>query len=265
MVEGVQGRGRSKTRWVSGMVFVEGVALLAAGVLAGVANSLAGGGTFFSFPVFMALGLPPVIANASNALAVLPAHPLAAWRERDLLRQQGLPWRWLGLALLGGVLGAALLQQVGNAGFARLIAPLLGLATLLFALGPWLVRHVQRVPGLAGLSVLAVSVYGGFFSAGLGVMMMAALQLAGLQDLRHNNAVKNLLAALVSAVAVWLWAWQGLIALDWVWPALLGSWLGGVLGGRWAQRIPLHWLRRGVIGMGAVLTGYYAVRQWMLA
>lgn len=242
------------------MTFTEAGLLFGAGLLAGVVNALAGGGTFLSFPVFMALGAAPVVANASNALAVLPAHPLAAWRERALLRQYGLPWRWLGLALSGGLMGAVLLQQVGNAGFAAIVAPLLGLATLVFALGPWLAKRLPPQRGMAGLAIFAVSVYGGFFSAGLGVMMMAALQLAGLEDLRLNNAVKNLLAALVSGVAVLWWMTQGLMDHALVLPALLGSMLGGLAGGRWAQVIPVKWLRAGVIGMGLLMTGWFALQ-----
>ncbi len=242
------------------MMWVDGVLLGGAGLVAGVANALAGGGTFFSFPVFVALGLPPVVANASNAVAVLPAHPLAAWRERALLAAHPLPWRWLGLACLGGVLGAGLLLQVGNAGFAGLIAPLLGLATLMFALGPWLAGRVQRVPGLAGLAVFAVSVYGGFFSAGLGVMMMAALHMAGVQATHLNNAQKNLLAGMVSVVAVVCWVVQGLVAWPWVWPALAGSVAGGWLGGTLAQRLPAHWLRALVLLTGSGLTVFFALK-----
>ena len=194
--------------------------LFCAGVLAGGANAIAGGGTFFSFPVFLATGLPPVVANASNAVAVWPGHALATFGYRRELRElKGSLVAASIVAAVGGVLGAYLLARIGNASFVNLVPWLLFAATVLFSLGPTINRWCQAVDasslakrGLVGIFVF--SVYGGFFGAGLGIMLMAGLMLLGIQDPQRNNALKNLLATVVTSVSVIVLAITGLIS----WP-----------------------------------------------
>jgi uncharacterized membrane protein YfcA len=236
--------------------------LIGAGFSAGVVNALAGGGTFFSFPVFMALGLPPVVANSTNAAAVWPAHPLAAWSERAQLR--GVPHLPLliGLTVLGALVGAGLLSTVGNHVFKQLVPYLLMVATALFAFGSHIRRYISadsgfRVSVLGGALMLLIAAYGGFFSAGMGVMLMAGLLLLGLHQMHTNNAVKNLLGALVNTLAVALWTWQGLIDWSMVPVAFVGAVAGGLLGARLSRWLPVHWLRRVVIGVGFGLSVFY--------
>lgn len=249
------------------MTLFELAMLAVAGVVAGGVNAIAGGGTFFSFPALLAVGLPPVVANASNAVAVWPGHVAAVPAYRDRLRavRHGLVTR-VAVALVGGALGAWLLLASGDRLFAGLIPWLIGLATLLFAFGNRLGRLIPpRAPG-AGLSLPALAVeflfavYGGYFGAGLGVLLMAALALLGHDDVQEANALKNLMSAAIKTVAVLVFAFAGVIA----WPATLvmvaGSFAGGYFGARLAQRIPALWLKRVVVVFGAALTVHYFLK-----
>lgn len=242
--------------------------LFLAGLLAGGANAIAGGGTFFSFPMFMAAGLPPVVANASNAVAVWPGHALATIGYRREL--QGLKGGLLvasAVAAIGGAIGAGLLARIGNASFFELVPWLLLAATLLFAFGPALNRWIRTAEvtslGIGGQAAIFVfSVYGGFFGAGLGIMLMAGLMVLGVQDPHRNNAVKNMLATVVTSIGVVVLALTGLVA----WPhtvcALAGAVAGGVGGAKVARHVPVPWLRAAVISVGLLLSAHYFLKLY---
>ena len=180
---------------------------------AGAVNSVAGGGTFFSFPALLAVGVPPVVANASNSVSLWPGSLSGAWaykRELAPLARYLLPMAIASLA--GGIAGGLLLLQTQDGQFARLIPWLLGFATLLFALSPQLsallARWRQRRSAQAGgspagwFTQLLVSIYGGFFGAGMGILMMASLAMSGHDDVHEINAIKNLLSAVIYSVTV---------------------------------------------------------------
>ena len=256
---------------VPDLTLMTALSLGAIGVVAGLCNAIAGGGTLFSFPVFMAAGLPPVVANASNAVAVWPGHALATVGYRKELRQVSGGLTAAGLAaIIGGATGAYLLSLVGNGAFVTLIPYLLLAATTLFAIGPaanrWL-SHKLRVaatPASFGpfglLGILLFSIYGGFFGAGLGVMLMAGLLLVGVHEPQQNNAVKNLLATVVTSVAVGVFAFSGLVA----WPqtacAFVGAIIGGLLGSRLARLMSPKLLRFCVTSFGFGLSAYYFLK-----
>lgn len=245
-----------------------GLMLLAAGVAGGVANALAGGGSLLTFPALLAAGLPPIVANATNALAASPAHPLAAWADRARLPPFDAAMRRLLLIqLAGGAIGAGLLLLTPGAVFAALVPLLIGLATLLFAFA----APLQRALGLAsgGFDARAaarlgwpLALYGGYFGAGLGIMLMAVLRLAGEADAGRANALKNLLASLAVLAGLVLLLGAGLVA----WPealiVLAGSVLGGWLGGRFARVLPASAIRAGVILAGTAMTLVTATRFW---
>ena len=245
--------------------------LFVAGVIAGSVNAIAGGGTFFTFPALLAAGLPPVVANASNAVAVWPGHAVAALGYRkELATTKSRLFGSSVIALLGGSVGALLLLRTGDATFTVLIPALLLLATLVFAFK----RRLQTVlallrPAYAHRRMalwsweFAIAVYGGYFGAGLGVLMMAGLALTGLRDVHQLNALKNLLSTLISSIAVALFVLAGAIS----WPhaaiALVGSVVGGWLGVRLAKRISVRWLERAVVTIGGLLSLYYALTIWL--
>ncbi len=246
--------------------------LFLAGVLAGISNAVAGGGTFFTFPVFLSAGIPPVVANASNAVAVWPGHALAAFGYRRELRHFSHTVKGsIAIAMVGGMAGALLLAYMGNRAFSMLIPFLILFATLLFALGKginrWVDRHTAvdsiEHPGLVTRSVeFFIALYGGFFGAGLGIMLMGGLFMLGVHDIQANNALKNLLGAIVTAVSVLVLSLSGLVS----WPhtifAFAGAVLGGVLGVPVARLIPDIWLKRLVITVGMVLSVYYFIEYY---
>jgi uncharacterized membrane protein YfcA len=157
-----------------------------AGLAAGALNAVAGGGTFLSFPALVWLGVPPVMANATATLTALPGYVSSAWAFRHDMRAEGsLGLRTtFGVAVLGGLLGSVLLMITPDDVFVGVVPWLLLFATLLFALGPWLVPLLAGGGGIGpafSIVVLtAVSIYGGYFNGGLGIMLLAAFSLMGL-------------------------------------------------------------------------------------
>ena len=235
-----------------------------AALLAGVLNAVAGGGSFLTFPALVWAGVPPIAANATSAIAVSPGYLGSTLGFRPELRE--LPASRLRqevlVAALGGLTGAGLLLLTPGRLFSGLVPWLLLLATLLFALAPRLSRLGQgqghpgwRLPGL-----LAVSIYGGYFNGGLGIMLMALYSLAGEQRLNTVNALKNLNSFVLSLLSVAAFAWAG--AIVWpqaVWMMTLAT-LGGWLGAHWARRLPAQRLRWGVIITGAVMSLLFFLR-----
>lgn len=243
-------------------------ALVGGGVLAGVANAVAGGGTLFTFPMLLAAGLPPVVANASNAVAVWPGHAFAAWGLRPELARLAVRRGRLALlavlAVLGGAVGAALVRWTGDAAFRLLAPPLLLAATLVFAFGPRLAEAARRFSHPDGAAwpaaVFGLAVYGGFFGAGLGVMLMAALLVLGVRDPHGNNALKNLLATFVTTSGVVVFAVSGLVAWGPAALVLAGCTGGALAGARLARRLPAAGLRRVIVAAGLALAAWYAAR-----
>ena len=239
-----------------------------AAFFAGAMNAVAGGGTFFSFPALLAIGVPPVVANASNAVALWPASLSSAWAYRDVLRQfrpalPALTW----VAFAGGLAGGLLLLAAQDRLFSRLIPWLLGLATLLFALSGPLSRGLSRrsggtapAPGnsIGGLIFqAAVSIYGGFFGAGMGIMMLASLSIATGGDYHRLNAIKNALSIIIALIAIVVFTAGGAISWFHAIVMLPGAGLGGYLGVHAARRLPQVWLRTAVVAVGLFLAAYY--------
>jgi len=237
---------------------------------------VAGGGTFFSFPALLAVGVPPVIANASNAVALWPGSLAGAWAFRRELRRFSASLPVLSaIAFIGGIAGGLLLLRTSNARFSVLIPWLLLLATLLFAFsGPLsggiraLLRRAHDLPhppdaasrqfGAGGYLFQAlVSVYGGFFGAGMGILMIASLAIQGFEDLNEINALKNWLSAVIYSVAVATFVLADAVSWPHTVVMLVAATIGGYLGAAWARRIPALWLRRFIIGFGALLTAWY--------
>ncbi|WP_119157218.1 sulfite exporter TauE/SafE family protein [Caldimonas tepidiphila] len=247
-------------------------ALIALGAFAaGAVNSIAGGGTFFSFPALLAVGVPPVVANASNSVSLWPGSLSGAWaykRELVPLKRYLLP---MGVAsFIGGICGGLLLLLTKDATFKRLIPWLLAFATLLFAFSGQISAALRRwrkvAPGaatrprggaLGWLGQLLVSIYGGFFGAGMGILMMASLAIAGHEDVQEINAIKNLLSAVIYSVTVVTFIVAGAVSWPHTLVMIVTATLGGYAGASMARRVPALWLRRAVIATGVLLTLYY--------
>ncbi len=244
--------------------------LFAAGVAGGVINAIAGGATLITFPAMLAAGLPPVVANASNAVAISPGHLLAAVADRAKLptadRRLALS---LAAATLGGGAGALLLLALPAAAFLQPVPLLIGLATALFAFAPriqaWAARRREGPApnALAGTAALAtVSVYGGFFGAGLGVMLSALLAIEDPDDIRRVKVMKNLLATAVSLAAIVIFVVQGAVHWGATLAMLAGALPGGWAGGHLVRVLPARAVRCAVIATGLFMSACYAARLW---
>jgi uncharacterized membrane protein YfcA len=243
--------------------------VFSAGLLAGVMNAMAGGGAFVAFPALLACGLGPTAANATSNVATWVGQ-MASTRAftQELAGQRAITGRLTIASLVGGVLGAVLLLVTPEREFLRIVPWLLLVATLLFAFGPKIAARLRRQDSAEPLTVgtwvvcaqLCVSIYGGYFGAGQGIITLALLTISGLTNIRRMNAIKSLLAACVNGVAVIPLAIAGLIA--WPQAAIAGSGaiIGGVIGARLALSVPPTVVRKVVILIGAITTIVFFAR-----
>lgn len=239
--------------------------MLAAAFVAGLVNSIAGGGTLLTFPLLIWLGLDPKIANATSTVALWPGLFGGLFGYRREMNDSSLILMRLGaISVIGGGLGAWLLIVTPSPTFARLVPFLILFATFLFMLqGP--VNRWLRLPTASGESarawwVIAMVVqffsamYGGYFGAGNGIWMLAAMGLLGMHDIHRANGIKNFLGICINSVAVLAFAISHLVAWP---PALLmavGAVLGGYLGARTARMVGRVMIRRAIVVIGFVIT-----------
>jgi uncharacterized protein len=250
-----------------------GLLLASSGLAAGLVNAIAGGGTFFSFSALVAAGLPPVVANATSAVAVTPANLSSVWAYRSELAANLRRFGALAIvSLLGGVLGAYILTRTNNAAFRQLVPWLLLLATALFAASPRIIALAQKLARYEGaqpstrawilglIFQFFVATYGGFFGAGMGIVMLAALAITEGDDFHLINSAKHLCSSVIQLVAVVLFIVAGLVS--WRETIIVGaaSILGGYFGVVFGRRLPLPVIRRLVIAVGAGLTLYFFLR-----
>lgn len=242
--------------------------LAGAGLLAGAVNAAAGGGTFLTFPVLIWAGLPPLVANTTNMVALLPANLTALPAFRPQLGALGRRCRMPLLAgLAGGGLGALLLLWLGNGVFSAAVPYLMGCATLLFWIAPRLRQAVagpvtgtgDRPGAVPAVTIFVFAIYGGYFGAGLGQIMLAALILSGFSDLHQANALKNLVIFAITAVAVAVFATGGSVHWPYALVMMVTAALGGFLGGALSLAVPPRILRAGIIVFGLFLSLYYFV------
>lgn len=239
------------------MTLLEWALLGGASALAGALNAVAGGGSFLTLPALAMVGVPLVSANATGTAALLPGYLAGAWALRRELSGPMSPslLRLGGLSVLGGAAGAALLLSTSNQAFARIVPWLLLAATLLFAIGPGLVRRRSTSPKprgvwVADLGIVAVAVYGGYFNGGLGILLLAMLGSLGHTDMGRMNGIKNFVSAILTLIAVVLYAASSAIVWSHALWMALGATVGGYVGGTVALR-----LRPGAVRGFVVITG----------
>ncbi len=246
----------------------EYVILAAAAFLAGMLNTVAGGGTFLTFPALVYTGVSPVAANATSAVAVFPGYlggalgfrqEIAAYDRKRLLKI-------VAFTALGGLAGSLLLLVSSNEAFSLVVPFLLALATLAFAFGPriqaWARRHsFAKAEGAWG--TLLVSVYGGYFNGGLGIVLLALFSLWGTRDLNLMNGLKNALSFVLSAISVATFAAAGIVA----WPQavlmMAAAAIGGYVGAPVARALPASVVRTIVIAVGAVMSVVFFWRAFV--
>ncbi|HEX2836474.1 MAG TPA: sulfite exporter TauE/SafE family protein [Thermoanaerobaculia bacterium] len=231
-----------------------------AGVVAGAINSIAGGGTLISFPALLWLGRDPILANATNTVAIWPGSLAGAYGFREELSTVR---RWLLLlvipSILGGALGGWLLLRTPASTFKTLVPWLILGATLLLAFQEMISRHLptgdNRQPTtVSRIAVLVfqflVGLYGGYFGAGMGILMLAALGLIGLTDMHQMNGLKNVLAVCINGVAAIYFVLAQSVVWSDVLVMMLGTIVGGFFGARLARRLGRTFVRRFVVAIG---------------
>ncbi|HEX5098835.1 MAG TPA: sulfite exporter TauE/SafE family protein [Polyangiaceae bacterium] len=247
--------------------------LCAAAALAGAVNSIAGGGTLLSFPAAIAWGLPSTVANATNSVALMPGSLASAWAYRGEIRASATLARWLvPPAVIGSIAGALLLHVTPVRVFDALIPWLVLGATLLILFQgrvPSVPPSVRPTPGtkrrralLAVGCQLGVGVYGGFFGAGMGIVMLAFLTLVVPGDIHHRNGLKNLLAVAINGVAAIYFVSAGLVNMRAAAIMTAGAVTGGYVGGQLARRVPGRVVRGIVVSIGLGLSALLAYRAW---
>jgi uncharacterized membrane protein YfcA len=258
----------------SALTWSSALALMLTALLAGAINSVAGGGSFLTFPALMFCGVSPVRANATNTVAVWfgSLASVGAYR-RQLGGQRRALITLLSTSLLGGLLGALLLLNTPDATFKLLLPWLMLVATLIFIFGKhlsnWLRRQVHLdltrpqniVPFVVGcLLQLVIAVYGGFFGGGIGILMLALLTLLGFEEIHVMNALKTVLATTINGVAVIAFVMARVV--DWPQAIVMiaGSIVGGYGGAVIAQRVSGEAIRRLVMAVGIGMTIYFFVR-----
>jgi uncharacterized membrane protein YfcA len=254
------------------------ILLFFAALIAGAINSVAGGGSFISFPMLVATGVPEINANMTNTIALWPgsAASVGAYRK-ELNAQRHVLLPFVTISFIGGLLGAYLLDKTDKTTFNYLLPFLMLFATTVFAFSGritrWL-RSRQKANGMStennktslwsiagtGLLQFGVATYGGFFGGGIGIMMLAVLGLLGMEDIHAMNALKTLLATCINGVAVVYFATTGKV----YWPQGLlmvaGAIVGGYYGAVFAKKVNPQYVRMGVIAIGVLLTAYFFLR-----
>ena len=248
------------------------ILLFIAAVLVGIMNSVAGGGSFISFPALIFTGVPPIPANATNTVAVWPGSvaSVASYRKR-LPKSARVMAPLITISIIGGVLGAVLLLHTPQATFMHLVPYLFGIATLLFAFGKRLTQKLGQVvkrtgppswPTLVGLTLVQflIALYGGFFGGGMGILMLAMLEMIHIEDIHAMNGLKALLGTAINGAAVVTF----IVARQVEWPQailmIVGAIAGGYGGAHFAQKLDPRWVRAAVICVGAGMTVYFLWR-----
>jgi uncharacterized protein len=239
------------------------VLLVAAAMLAGGMNALAGGGTLVTFPSLLAFGVAPVAANATSTVALIPGGVSAFWGFRRDVAGDRKELLWMAVpSLIGGALGAWLVLAVGNRTFARIVPWLIYAATLLFVAQAPIRRWIERQLGehhhrhrrtLQVAMQFAISIYGGFFGAAMGILMLAMLGLVGHDNLSRMNGLKNFAGVCINLTAAAIFVAGGQVR----WPLALAMMIGAIVGGyaaaRASRRIDPKWVRGFVVVIGVVM------------
>ncbi len=245
--------------------------LICAGFVGGIANAMAGGASLFTFPALLAVGLPPIIANASNAVAVTSSNAVGFLSDLKKFPTIGIVfWLSLVVVMLGGGLGAILLLVTPEKTFTQSVPALIGIATLIFAFSKPIQRFLSNALGggsdhqrLRMILLLPASIYGGYFGAGLGVIVMSVLSATSSWELRSVNVIKNVLCFLTNVAAIIFFVWHGVISWPETLVMMVGTLAGGFAGVKLTKILPTQTVRTVIIICGSLMTTIYVYRYWL--
>lgn len=241
--------------------------LIVAALAAGLINSVAGGGMFFTFPALVFTGVPSIIANASSTTALIPGILTSSWAYRgDLRKSEGIPLiPMLAVSLVGGIIGALLLLFTPQRTFDSVIPWLLLAATLLFTFGPQIAPRLRRAFPMSVGMVIAIQffigVYGGYFGGAIGIVMLATWSIYGLTDIHVMNANRTLLAAAANSIAAVLFIVAGKVWWPQTLVMLVFAALGGYIGAHTARKVDRRYVRAAVSVVSAAITILFFVRR----
>jgi uncharacterized membrane protein YfcA len=247
---------------------LEVVAVLVAGVWAGAINTVVGSGTLVTFPVLLAVGYPPVVANVSNSIGLVPGSAAGAWGyRRELAGQRARAIRLGSASVLGAIAGAVLLLTLPAEAFEAIVPAFIVLALVGIVFQPRLQAAIaHRAPRgehgglLAWLGVFVGGIYGGYFGAAQGILLISVLGLTLREELQRINALKNVLAGLVNLVSGIVFVLVADVAWEAVACVAVGATIGGVLGGRYGRRLPPAVLRAVIVAVGLAAIVLLVVR-----
>lgn len=242
------------------------VLLLIAAFAAGVLNTIAGGGTFLTFPALVFVGVPPVMANATATFVALPGYLAGTAGFKDEMRAYGRPKliRLSLIAALGGAAGALLLSISSNEAFSLLVPFLLLAATLVFTFGDqvrdWAAKHSRDVTPEGAAGIFLVSLYGGYFNGGLGIVFLALFTMWGMSNIHLMNGLKLWASAVIAIVSFFIFASGGL--LDWskALMMLVAITIGGYLGAPLARALPIQRVKQFISLTGFVMVVIFTIR-----
>ncbi len=235
-----------------------------AAFFAGGLNAIAGGGSFLTFPALVFIGLPPITANATSTLAVFPGYLGSALGfSKDIAKvERALFIRYIVIALVGGLAGSLLLLVTSNEVFSVIVPWLLLLATILFAFGDWLRAKLAHMKLPENSALMLVSIYGGYFNGGLGIILLSLFSALGMRDLNVMNGLKCWLSFALSAISVATFAVAGIIAWGEAGVMMVASTIGGYGGAYIARRLPRNVIRVFIVAVGLIMS---AVFFWRLS
>jgi uncharacterized membrane protein YfcA len=249
----------------AGDPLLTGILLAAGGLAAGAINAVAGGGSFITLPLLVLAGLPAVSANATGTLALLPGYLASARAFRpDIRRAEGVSLPLVAVVCLaGGATGSVLLLITPSRTFDRVIPWLLLLATAALALGPRLrspdtSRRRSRLR--SGIALLGVAVYGGYFNGGLGIILLATLNLLGIRNLNTANGIKNIASAAITGVAIVVYGLGSLISWPHALALTIGTVIGGYFGARLSRQVNQERMRWGIVVVGCLIAALFFAR-----
>ena len=259
---------------IPGFDLIHAVVLILAGFTAGMMNAIAGGGTLVTFPSLIWVGLPSITANATSTVGLLPATLSSTYGYRKKIRSI-VPWLrlFVPVSLVGGLIGGVLLVETPTKTFDKMVPFLILFATLLFmaqsvvarAMRARTIEHTFRSKRwIYGAVVFqfAVAVYGGYFGAGIGILMLASLGILGFEDIHEMNTLKVILGFLINIVAAAYFIARGLIAWPDAFVLAIGTMMGGYSGAHFAQRAPQQRVRAAISLIGLVISAVMFYRQF---
>ena len=248
------------------MEIYEVVLLITASFFAGIINSIAGGGSFLTFPALVFAGVPTIAANATSAVAVFPGYLSGALGFAKELKAfpKSKFLLLIFLSILGGVLGSILLLITPEVVFSFIIPWLLGFATLLFASGNYVSKWAEKTSDTNGfksnIATLLVCIYGGYFNGGLGIVLLALFSTLGMRDIHLMNGLKNIMSFALSAASVVTFAIAGIVFWKYAIIMMIAATIGGYFGVMVARKLSKSIIRIIIVIIGTIMTFIFFIK-----